>query len=206
MNSVQESKNELDAAIRYAENAISSAKQTIESMEFRQEMAKKNHQEQTGREQALQTQVTLLEERIADMQSEVNALERDLTAKTAQANAWKKEAREAKEGTPTMPVIPKAVAIAIFREGVQHGVESACTELEGQSIHIDESEYVGDFHIAFERDIDLDDELDLDWMRDKCGDYSEERVIDALGTLCADKEFECRIHGVDDEAKDSASA
>ena len=206
MNSVQESKNELDAAIRYAENAISSAKQTIESMEFRQEMAKKQHSEQTGREQALQTQVTLLEERIADMQSEVNALERDLTAKTAQANAWKKEAREAKEGTPTMPVIPKAVAIAIFREGVQHGVEAACTELEGQSIHIDESEYVGDFHIAFERDIDLDDELDLDWMRDKCGDYSEERVIDALGTLCADKEFECRIHGVDDEAKDSASA
>ena len=206
MNSAQESKNELEAAIRYAENAISSAKQTIESMEFRQEMAKKNHQEHTGREQALQTQVTLLEERIADMQSEVNALERDLTAKTAQANAWKKEAREAKEGTPTMPVIPKAVAIAIFREGVQHGVESACTELEGQSIHIDESEYVGDFHIAFERDIDLDDELDLDWMRDKCGDYSEERVIDALGTLCADKEFECRIHGVDDEAKDSASA
>ena len=206
MNSVQESKNELEASIRYAENAISSAKQTIESMEFRQEMAKKQHSEQTGREQALQTQVTLLEERIADMQSEVNALERDLTAKTAQANAWKKEAREAKEGTPTMPVIPKAVAIAIFREGVQHGVESACTELEGQSIHIDESEYVGDFHIAFERDIDLDDELDLDWMRDKCGDYSEERVIDALGTLCADKEFECRIHGVDDEAKDSASA
>ena len=206
MNSAQESKNELEAAIRYAENAISSAKQTIESMEFRQEMAKKNHQEQTGREQALQTQVTLLEERIADMQSEVNALERDLTAKTAQANAWKKEAREAKEGTPTMPVIPKAVAIAIFREGVQHGVESACTELEGQSIHIDESEYVGDFHIAFERDIDLDDELDLDWMRDKCGEYSEERVIDALGTLCADKAFECRIHGVDDEAKDSASA
>ena len=206
MNSVQESKNELEAAIRYAENAISSAKTTIESMEFRQEMAKKQHSEQPGREQALQTQVTLLEERIADMQSEVNALERDLTAKTAQANAWKKEAREAKEGTPTMPVIPKAVAIAIFREGVQHGVESACTELEGQSIHIDESEYVGDFHIAFERDIDLDDELDLDWMRDKCGDYSEERVIDALGTLCADKEFECRIHGVDDEAKDSASA
>ena len=199
MNSVQESKNELEASIRYAENAISSAKQTIESMEFRQEMAKKNHQEQTGREQALQTQVTLLEERIADMQSEVNALERDLTAKTAQANAWKKEAREAKEGTPTMPVIPKAVAIAIFREGVQHGVEAACTELEGQSIHIDESEYVGDFHIAFERDIDLEDELDLDWMRDKCGDFSEERAIDALGNLCADKEFECRIHGVDDQ-------
>ena len=39
MNSVQESKNELEASIRYAENAISSAKQTIESMEFRQQAA-----------------------------------------------------------------------------------------------------------------------------------------------------------------------
>ena len=207
MNSVQESKHELEAAIRYAENAISSAKTTIESMEFRQEMAKKQHSEQTGREQALQTQVTLLEERIADMQSEVNALERDLTAKTAQANAWKKEAREAKESTPTMPVIPKAVAIAIFREGVQHGVEAAGTELDEDTyIRIEESEYVGDFHVTFERDIDLNDHVDTDWMRGKCGDFSEERVIDALGTLCADKEFECRIHGVDDEAKDSPSA
>ena len=57
MNSVQESKNELEAAIRYAENAISSANQTIESMEFRQQAAQKNYQEQTGREQALQNQV-----------------------------------------------------------------------------------------------------------------------------------------------------
>ena len=57
MKSVQESKNELEAAIRYAENAISSAKQTIESMEFRQEMAKKQHDERTGREEALTKQV-----------------------------------------------------------------------------------------------------------------------------------------------------
>ena len=77
MQSVQESKQELEASIRYAENAISSAKATIESMEFRQEMAKKTYQEQTGREFAL-----------AEREE---ALERDLTAKTAQANAWKKE-------------------------------------------------------------------------------------------------------------------
>jgi len=206
MNSVQESKNELDAAIRYAENAISSAKGTIESLEFRQQMAQKNYQEQTGREEALQTQVALLEERIKTM-------EYDLTAKTAQAEAWKKEARELnerndslsatiqrlKQDQPTMPVIPKAVAIAIFREGVQHGVEAACTELEGQTIEIDETGYTGGFEVSFTKDIDLDDELDLDWMRGKCGDYSEERVIDALGNLCADKEFECRIHGVDDQ-------
>ena len=69
MQSAQESKQELEAAIRYAENAISSAKQTIESMEFRQEMAKKQHSEQTGREESLQTQVTLLEERIDDMRA-----------------------------------------------------------------------------------------------------------------------------------------
>ena len=84
MQSVQESKQELQASIRYAENAISSAKATIESMEFRQEMAKKQQAEQTGREETLQTQVALLEERIKN-------LEYDLTAKTAQASAWKKE-------------------------------------------------------------------------------------------------------------------
>ncbi len=261
MNSFQESKNELEAAIRYAENAISSAQATIESMEFRQEMAKKSYQEQTGREEALTKQVQELEERndelniqIVEQTNREATLERDLTAKTAQANAWKKEVeklrseKEASSGPcgcqayrdleeargraegevellqrtiadleaqvnaleqpeqPTMPVIPKAVAIAIFREGVQHGVEAACTELDdAQFIRIEESEYVGDFHVTFERDLDLNDHIDTDWMRDKCGDYSEESVIDALSTLCADNEFECRIHGVDEpEAKTNA--
>ena len=73
MQSVQESKQELEAAVRYAENAISSAKTTIETLEFRQEMAKKQYSESTGREQALQAQVKLLEERIADMQSDMVA-------------------------------------------------------------------------------------------------------------------------------------
>jgi chromosome segregation ATPase len=119
MNSAQESKNELEAAIRYAENAISSAKTTIESMEFRQEMAQKSYQEQTGREKALQNQVdklksegALLDERIGEMKDsafasrktiehlkdkvqgqydDIKQLERDLTVKTANANAWKKE-------------------------------------------------------------------------------------------------------------------
>ena len=152
-----------------------------------------------------------LESKVQGQCDDIRQLEYDLATKTDQASAWKKKYYDFKEtlvragdprvveDKPTMPVIPKAVAIAIFREGVQHGVEAACTELEGQSIHIDESEYVGDFHIAFERDIDLDDELDLDWMRDKCGNYSEERAIDALGNLCADEGFECRIHGIDDQ-------
>ena len=259
MNSVQESKQELEAAIRYAENAISSAKQTIESMMFRQEMAKKQSSEQTGREQALQAQVKLLEERIADMSSdmvadaatikklrdekeassgpcgcqayrdieegremleknvkylrdenerlkaEVNALEQPEVEELKKQVEFYKEAYTELEvangkGVPTMPVIPKAVAIAIFREGIQHGVESACTELDNAAdISIEENEYCGDFEVSFSKYIDLSDHLDTDWMRDKCGDYSEETIIDALGNLCADKEFECRIHGVDDQ-------
>ena len=98
-----------------------------------------------------------------------------------------------------MPIIPKAVAIAIFREGVQHGVEAACTELEGQTIEVYENELCGAFEVTFSKEIDLDDELDLDWMRDKCGDFSEERAFDALGTLCADRMFEGRIQGINDQ-------
>lgn len=188
MQSVSESKQELEASIRYAENAISSAKATIESMEFRQEMAKKQYAEQTGREQSLQAQVKLLEERISSMQSEMNALEQP--------------------EKPTMPVIPKAVAIAIFREGVQHGVSNACDEIDNSNdISIEESGYTGEFEVSFRQCIDLNDHIDTDWMRGKVGDYSEESAIDALKNLCVDKKFECRIHGIDDvEAKDSASS
>ena len=253
MNSVQESKNELEASIRYAENAISSAKQTIESMEFRQQMAQKNYQEQTGREKALQNQVDELKsegarlaERIDEMKDaafadgktiehlknkvqgqydDIKMLERDITVKEAQAGAWKKEAdklrseKEASSGPcgcqayrdleerATMPVIPKDVAIAIFREGVAHGVDAACTEIDNAAdISIEENEYCGDFEVSFSKYIDLSDHLDTDWMRGKCGDYGETFVLDCLNNLCADKNFECRIHGIDDQGDDSKSA
>ena len=98
-----------------------------------------------------------------------------------------------------MPVIPKDVAIAIFREGIQTGVDAACSELDGQRIEISENEYYGHFEVSFTKEIDLEDELDLDWMRGKCGDYTEDAVIDALKGLCEAKEFECRIHGVDNQ-------
>ena len=241
MNSVQESKQELEAAIRYAENAISSAKQTIESMEFRQEMAKKQSSEQTGREQALEQEIVdlnkelqrmqglsqrhydnmmtfkeerdMLEKNVKYLRDENERLKREKEASSGpcgcqayrdleeRVDFYDKELKEMVQGayTPTMPVIPKAVAIAIFREGMQHGVESACTELEGQTIEIDENEYCGGFEVTFTKEIDLEQELDLDWMRGKVGNYSEEFVVDALSTLCSDKEFECRIHGVDDE-------
>ena len=240
MNSVQESKNELEAAIRYAENAISSANKTIESMEFRQEAAKKQYAEQTGREEALTKQVqeleaevqrqqdlgqgyydnmmTLKEERemleknVKYLRDENERLKREKEASSGPCGCQAYRDLEEKVGDlesevnaleqpekPTMPVIPKDVAIAIFREGIQTGVLSACAELEGQTINVEEREYVGGFEVSFDKLIDLDDELDLDWMRGKCGDYTEEAVIDSLKGLCADKEFECRIHGIDDQ-------
>ena len=203
MNSAQESKNELEAAIRYAENAISSANQTIESMEFRQEMAQKQYSEQTGREVALQSEVDSLREQIADMQSDMvgdaDTIKKLRDEKEASSGPCGCQAYRDLEERATMPVIPKDVAIAIFREGIQTGVDAACSELDGQSLMVEESDYVGNFEVSFTKEIDLEDELDLDWMRGKCGDYTEDAVIDALKGLCADKKFECRIHGVDDQ-------
>ena len=66
MNSVQENKNELEAAVRYCESAISRAKSTIESMEFRQQAASKAWHEQTGREAALEREVKRLKGVIAE--------------------------------------------------------------------------------------------------------------------------------------------
>tara|TARA_R100001510_G_scaffold32955_1_gene29454 strand:+ start:397 stop:765 length:369 start_codon:yes stop_codon:yes gene_type:complete len=74
MKSVQESKNELEAAVRYAENAISSAKQTIESMEFRQEMAKKQHDEQPGREQDLLKKLEVMTDKYDRMKAYADRL------------------------------------------------------------------------------------------------------------------------------------
>ena len=196
MNSVQESKNELEASIRYAENAISSAKQTIESMEFRQEMAKKQLSEQTGREQALEAEV-------AQLKSLLAAEERESAVLKERAEYYTKAYTELEvaqgKGVPTMPVIPKDVAIAIFREGIKQGVCDVCDEIQEQRIEISENEYYGHFEVSFTKEIDLEDELDLDWIRNKVGAYEELNVINALMGLCETKGFECRIHGVDDQ-------
>lgn len=176
MNSVQESKNELEASIRYAENAISSAKTTIESMEFRQEMAKKQHTEHTGREQALERE---LEQRI----SEVADLKVQLV-----------------EDIPNMPTIPKDVAIAIFREGVVHGVSKACDELDNSdSIEISDRECMGNFEVEYTQYVDLSDHIDLDWLRSEVGVNDEAEVVIALRGLCEMSGFECRIHGIDEK-------
>jgi len=102
MNSVQESKNELEAAIRYAENAISSAKQTIESMEFRQELAKKQYAKQTGREQALEEQNNHLHKEVTRLENENKKLRSEKEASSApcgcQAYRDLEEARGRAEG------------------------------------------------------------------------------------------------------------
>ena len=197
MNSVQESKNELEASIRYAENAISSAKQTIESMEFRQEMAQKNYQEQTGREEALTKQVQELESKVQGQYDDIVQLEREVEHYTQKYSELAQGM-----GVPTMPVIPKDVAIAIFREGTLFGVEAVCDEIQGETINIEESEYVHNFEVSFTKEIDLDDVIDFDWVRSKIGDYDEDNVTANLEGLCAKNNFECRIHGVDDNTID----
>jgi len=190
MQSAQESLAELRAAIRYCENAISAAEGTIESMDFRQQLAKQqamNKQESTGREVALTEMVKKLE-----------AANDTLVIDNENLNRENAKLREASTDKPTMPVIPRDVAIAIFREGIKQGVDDACNELRGRTIDISENEYVGDFEVSFSREIDLDDELDLDWVRDKVGSYDAESVTNNLKGLLENLNFECRIHGIDD--------
>ena len=137
MQSVQESKQELEASIRYAENAISSAKATIESMEFRQEMAKKTYQEQTAREFALAKREEELEAEVADLKAQIEGHRTNMALLTDEAEFYKKSYTELEvalgKGVPTMPVIPKDVAIAIFREGMKAGKVKASDSISNSS-------------------------------------------------------------------------
>lgn len=207
MNSIQESTNELNAAIRYAENAIASANQTIESMQFRQDMAKKQYTEQTGREQALEEERTMLEKNVKYLRDENEQLKRDVEFYTKEYNDLAERLKmeiaaveRLRKDIPTMPVIPKDVAIAIFREGVKQGVEDACCEIDNSdSIEISDSECMGNFEVEYTQYVDLTDHIDTDWMRGKVGDYEESNAIATLKGLCETKKFECRIHGIDDK-------
>lgn len=136
------------------------------------------YEEQTGREQALEREVADLKERLKMEIATVERLRKD---------------------APTMPVIPKDVAIAIFREGIKEGVYNVCDELDNSdTIEIEDSGYTGGFEVSFSTRIDLSEHLNLDWMRGKVGNYEELNVINALMGLCETKKFECRIHGIDD--------
>jgi hypothetical protein len=115
MQSAQESLAELRAAIRYCENAISAAESTIESMDFRQQLAKQQamkKQESTGREVALEAENAKLRE-------EVDKLRKQKEASSGPCGC--QAYRDLEEKVATMPVIPRDVAIAIFREGQRRG-------------------------------------------------------------------------------------
>lgn len=210
-------------------------------MQFRQDMAKKQYTEQTGREQALEREVQELKDKVQGQYDDIVMLERNvkylrdenerlkrekeassapcgcqayrnLEEQTGREQDLEREVADLKErlkmetaalerlrkDTPTMPVIPKDVAIAIFREGMAFGAEAACSEIEGEEIIVSETGYTGDFEVSFERRLQLDDHIEFDWVRSKVGNYDEDNVTAALEGLCAEKEFECRIHGVDD--------
>lgn len=127
MQSAQESLAELRAAIRYCENAISAAESTIESMDFRQQLAKQQamkKQESTGREVALEAENTKLRE-------EVNKLRKEKEASSGPCGC--QAYRDLEEKVATMPVIPRDVAIAIFREGQRRGYndKSVAENLKG---------------------------------------------------------------------------
>jgi len=223
MNSIQESTNELNAAIRYAENAITSAKQTIESMQFRQDMAKKQYTEQTGREQALLKKLEAMTDKYdrmkgyADglldengtMEAELEKLRKEKEASSGPCGCQAYRDLEEKVGElkaklvediPNMPTIPKDVAIAIFREGIKQGVYDACDEIDNSdSVEIEESGYTGGFEVSFSKYVDLTEHINTDWMRGKVGSYEEEFAIIGLRGLCETKGFECRIHGIDEK-------
>jgi chromosome segregation ATPase len=74
MTSVQENKNELEAAVRYCESAITRAKQTIESMEFRQQAASKAWHEQTGREESLTKKLEVMTDKYDRMKGYADQL------------------------------------------------------------------------------------------------------------------------------------
>ena len=183
------------------------------------------YEEQTGREQALEREVAelkegrdMLEKNVQFLRDENERLKRNVEYDKAVARGWKDKYYAFKETlikaedprvnvvmlekndqTPTMPVIPKDVAIAIFREGIKEGVYNVCDELENSdTIEIEDSGYTGGFEVSFSKCIDLSEHLNLDWMRGKVGNYEELNVTNALMGLCEAKEFECRIHGIDE--------
>ena len=48
--------------------------------------------------------------------------------------------------------------------------------------------------------VTLSEHLNLDWLRSQAVDNSDEEwIADCLKNLCADNEFECRVHGIDNQ-------
>ena len=176
------------------------------------------YEEQTGREQALESdnaklrehkeRLTALEVQLRDknqgLYDDKAMLEKNVRYLRDENERFKREVADLKaklvEDIPNMPTIPKDVAIAIFREGVSCGVDDACDEIDNSdSIVIEDTGYTGGFEVSFSKYVDLTEHIDTDWMRGKVGDYEEGNAIANLRGLCETKGFECRIHGIDEK-------
>lgn len=176
------------------------------------------YEEQTGREQALESdnaklrehkeRLTALEVQLRDknqgLYDDKAMLEKNVRYLRDENERFKREVADLKaklvEDIPNMPTIPKDVAIAIFREGVSCGVDYACDEIDNSdSIVIEDTGYTGGFEVSFSKYVDLTEHIDTDWMRSKVGDYEEGNAIATLRGLCETKGFECRIHGIDEK-------
>ncbi len=176
------------------------------------------YEEQTGREQALESdnaklrehkeRLTALEVQLRDknqgLYDDKAMLEKNVRYLRDENERFKREVADLKaklvEDIPNMPTIPKDVAIAIFREGVSCGVDYACDEIDNSdSIVIEDTGYTGGFEVSFNKYVDLTEHIDTDWMRGKVGDYEEGNAIATLRGLCEAKGFECRIHGIDEK-------
>ncbi len=76
----------------------------------------------------------------------------------------------------TQTTVPLSVAIAIFREGMAHGISIASDELINVTKELELSE-------------DLTESVDLDWLRSEVGVNDEPEVIKALAALSASNRF-----------------
>lgn len=197
---------------------IGSMDSAYEEQTGREQALDREVAELKDKNQGLYDDRAMLEKNVQFLRDENERLKRNVEYDKAVARGWKDKYYAFKETlikaedprvnvvmlekndqTPTMPVIPKDVAIAIFREGIKEGVYNVCDELDNSdTIEIEDSGYTGGFEVSFSKCIDLSEHLNLDWMRGKVGNYEELNVTNALKGLCETKKFECRIHGIDD--------
>ena len=132
-----------------------------------------------------------------DLKDELSKLREDKERLTALEVQLRDKIRELKDGKEIVSIIPRDVAIAIFREGIKQGVSDACDALSDEYVQVDETETFGDFEVSFQRDIKLGDDLDLDWIRDKVGSYEAMSVEANLQGLLENLNFKNRIDGID---------
>lgn len=120
------------------------------------------YQEQTGREQAL-------ESKVAQLKAEVD------------------KARLDKVCALLCPSFPRPwlspSSVRVWRMVLAEFARSLKMQLTSKSA----TECMGNFEVEFSQYIDLSDHLDIDWLRGKTDEIGENFVLDCLSNLCADK-------------------